>query len=155
MTTPTSNENGEPVQPASGMPTGKTATFILTDAEKAAKAAQDRALLDKAIHEQRKSARKTFKTRVLVAFEDAPPVQAVTVDISTGGLCLGSVPRQLKNGQRVRVTCDLLSLGKSHRMVVVCQVTHCLFSGDGFKVGVQFLDLDPALLPVIDQIVKS
>lgn len=129
--------------------------FTLTEEEKAHKAVQDRALLDKAIQEQRASARKAFKMKVMVAFEDAPAAPAITVDIGTGGLCLKNLPRQLKNGQRLRVSGELMVQGASHRLVVICKVTHCVFSGEGFKAGVQFLDLDPALIPVIQRIVNS
>ena len=146
MTPPILNEAGA---------AAKKSAFALTEEEKARKAAQDRALLDKAIVEQRASVRKAYKTRVMVAFEDAPPAQASTADIGTGGLCLANLPRQLRNGQKVRVTVDLMVQGTVHRLVVICKVTHCVFSGGGFKAGVQFLDLDQALVPVIQRLVNS
>lgn len=71
-------------------------------------------------------------------------MRARTIDISLGGLCL-FVPEQLPVGQLCDVGFETSLNGKTVRVIGAARVIYCILSGtDGFRTGVQFVQLDAA-----------
>jgi len=67
-----------------------------------------------------------------------------TVDISLGGVCL-LVPEQLPVGQTCHVGFEAPLNGKLVRVIATAKIAYSILSGtDGFRTGVQFLQLDAA-----------
>ena len=92
-------------------------------------------------NEQRASARKVLKVKAKIVPDGMAPLMARTVDIAASGMCL-AVPEPCKPGTHVMVSFDLFYDGKSTPINVRSKISYCILSGDDFKVGLQFLNLD-------------
>ena len=92
-------------------------------------------------NEQRTTQRKVLKVKALVAPEAGAAVAARTVDISSSGMCV-SVADPMAVGATAHVRFDLLVDGKPNTIQVKSRVTYCILSGNEFKVGFTFLNLD-------------
>jgi hypothetical protein len=98
--------------------------------------------LERIVHtEQRQSARKVFKTRAIVAPEGAAPVMGRTSDINSGGVSV-NLPGPVGIGQTVQLRFDLLVDGQVVPVNTRARVQYCILSGNDFKVGFQFQNLD-------------
>jgi c-di-GMP-binding flagellar brake protein YcgR len=91
--------------------------------------------------DRRAARRKPLHVTAVLRFAGAPPLQARTVDLSAGGLCLHS-PVPLPE----RAACDLefplLLHAGVHRMQVRARVAYSVLSAtEGFKTGLQFVGL--------------
>lgn len=91
--------------------------------------------------EQRQSTRKVVKTRAMVTAEGAAPLMGRTSDINTGGVSV-NLPGPVGIGQAVQVRFDLLVDGQVVHINTRARVQYCILSGNDFKVGVQFQNLD-------------
>lgn len=92
-------------------------------------------------NEQRTSARKILKVKVVVAMDGHAPMLVRTVDISANGVSI-SVPEPMQAGLAGQLSFDLLVEGKSVPIAARVKAKHCIFSSGDFKVGFQFLNLD-------------
>ena len=95
--------------------------------------------------EQRQFQRKLLKTRAVIALEGGGAVVGRTVDISTNGLCV-NLADPLRIGVPVQLRFDLLVDGKPHTIQVHGRVTYCILSGSEFKTGVQFMNVELAVM---------
>jgi hypothetical protein len=93
------------------------------------------------VSEQRNNPRKILKVKAVVAMDGQAPVPGRTGDLGANGVSI-NVPSPLQAGQTGQVAFDLLIDGKPTPLHARARVTHCIFSGDEFKVGFQFLNLD-------------
>lgn len=88
--------------------------------------------------------RKILRAHARIALRGQAPLRARTIDISLGGLCL-FVPEQLPVGQLCDVGFETSLNGKTVRVIGAARVIYCILSGtDGFRTGVQFVQLDAA-----------
>lgn len=77
----------------------------------------------------------------MVAMEGQAPVLGRTSDIGANGVSI-AVQHSMQAGQSGQVKFDLLVEGRLVPVQAHARVMYCIFSGDEFKVGFQFLNLD-------------
>jgi c-di-GMP-binding flagellar brake protein YcgR len=104
--------------------------------------------------EQRKFPRRPLKRAARVVTRDAPPVEGTTIDVSAGGLCL-VLPRQLPVGAPCAVSFDIPVNAFKQTVSAVSRVTWAICSTDGFKTGLQFVEIDPASATAIARYVSG
>ena len=92
-------------------------------------------------NEQRQTQRKVLKVKALIVPEGGSPLVARTVDVSSSGMCV-SVSAPIELGTHSQLRFDLLVDGKPNTIEVRSKVSYCILSGDEFKVGFQFVNLD-------------
>lgn len=103
--------------------------------------------------EQRKSARKIFKVKAVVAMEGQTPELGHTTDIGANGVSI-TMPHPLQAGQTGQVSFDLLVDGKSVALQARSKVMYCIYSHGEFKVGFQFLNLDLAAMSQLTRFLR-
>lgn len=91
--------------------------------------------------EQRTSARKILKVKALVVMDGQPPLPGRTSDIGANGISV-TVGRPLQSGQLGQLGFDLLVEGRTVSVRARARVMYSILSGDDFKIGFQFLNLD-------------
>lgn|GEM_PF-4512650 len=62
------------------------------------------------------------------------------IDIGLGGTCI-AVSRQLKQEQCCRIDLPLFVNGRRLDVVAVARVTYCVCGRNGFKAGMQFIEM--------------
>ena len=97
--------------------------------------------------------RKVLRVKAMLVMDGAPAVAARTVDITPSGICL-SAGQSLKTGLQGQISFEMYFGGASHIITARAVVTHCIFSGNEFKVGFQFLDLGLAALTTISKYMR-
>ena len=60
----------------------------------------------------------------------------------------------IKAGSAGQVTFEMYFDGKAHIITSKTSVTYCIFSGDEFKVGLQFGTLDPATTAAVGKFLR-
>ena len=88
---------------------------------------------------QRQLVRKALRSRGVLVL-DGQSFQFDTIDISTGGICVLSA-RQLVTGQSCQVAFSLSVNGRKYDIVAKIKVSYCICGRDGFRVGMQFVEL--------------
>lgn len=89
--------------------------------------------------DQRKLVRKALRSRGVLILE-GQAFQFDTVDIGTGGVCVLSV-RQLITGQNCRIEFSLSVQGRKFDIVAQAKVSYCICGRDGFRIGMQFVEI--------------
>ncbi|GGY87582.1 PilZ domain-containing protein [Pseudoduganella plicata] len=87
--------------------------------------------------EQRQNARKILRARAMLVLDGAEPMPARTVDISLGGVSV-TAEYKANAGQTGQVMFEMLVDGKPTVLNCRVKVAHCIFSGNGFRVGCMF-----------------
>lgn len=95
--------------------------------------------------EQRKAARKIIKVKAVVAMDGQPPLLGRTADIGASGISV-TVVRPMQPGQAGQVAFDLLVEGRAVPIQARAKVMYSILSGDEFKVGFQFVNLELAAM---------
>ena len=103
--------------------------------------------------DQRQSPRKVFKTRAMLAVEGGAPVPARTTDIGAHGVSL-TVPHPVSVGQSARLRFDLLVDGNVVPVNTRVKAQYCILSGGDFKVGFQFVNLEPAATSALSRFLR-
>ncbi len=98
--------------------------------------------------------RKILRCHAKVAMAGRPPLNARTVDISPNGMCL-LVAEQLPAGLSCNVSFEVPLNGKMKKVQVIAKAVYSVFGTDGFRIGMQFTQVDPASAAVIDEIWAS
>lgn len=93
--------------------------------------------------EQRKSSRKIFKAKALLALDGKPVAAGRTLDVGADGVSV-SFPDPVEAGKGGQVRFDLMVDGKPNTITAKCKVSYCIFSQGEFKVGLHFANLDAA-----------
>jgi hypothetical protein len=93
------------------------------------------------VTDQRQSARKILKVKVLVVMDGQPPLMGKTTDIGANGISL-TIGRPMQSGQLGQLGFDLLVDGRIASIRARAKVMYSILGGDAFKVGFQFLNLD-------------
>lgn len=76
-----------------------------------------------------------------MVIDGAAPVPARTFDLSLGGMSVTSGSK-VEPGQTGQVVFEMLVDGKPQIITCRARVSHCIFSGNEFKVGFVFLPLN-------------
>ena len=82
-----------------------------------------------------------MKVKAVVAMDGQAPLPGRTSDLGTNGVSI-NVPHPLQTGQTGQVAFDLLVDGKPTPVHARAKVMYCIFGGDEFKIGFQFVNLD-------------
>jgi len=106
--------------------------------------------------DKRSSARKSLRIKAALHVDGAQSVPVYTVDIGKFGMCLVNIPHLIEMGKNVRVAFDVLFAGKVHNVDLAARVAYCLNSeGEGYRAGLQFLNLESDSAIIIAQYVAS
>jgi hypothetical protein len=103
--------------------------------------------------EQRKSPRKIYKAKALLALDGKPAVPGRTMDMGADGISV-SFPDPVAAGQGGQVRFDLMVDGKPHTITTGCKVIYCIFSQGEFKVGLNFSALDAAANSLVTRFLR-
>jgi c-di-GMP-binding flagellar brake protein YcgR len=103
--------------------------------------------------EQRKSIRKIFKTKAMLAVEGETPLAVRTTDVGASGLSV-NVPGPIKAGQTVQVGFDLMVEGKIVKINARSRVQYCILSQGEFKVGLEFVNLELAAMTALARFLR-
>ena len=101
----------------------------------------------------RQGARKILRVRAMVVIDGGAPIAARTFDLSLGGMSVTTGTR-VETGQAGQVVFEMLVDGKPQIITCRAKVSHCIFSGDEFKVGFAFQPLSPEAINAITKFVK-
>jgi hypothetical protein len=92
--------------------------------------------------ERRAHHRRSLRMNALVLLPDDDLLAGHTVDLSLGGACL-SVPKQLSIGDECRLQLEFEACGIRRNVLLVSQVCYCREGVEGYRVGLQFVQLAP------------
>jgi hypothetical protein len=103
--------------------------------------------------DQRSGARKILRSKAVVVMDGMSPKQGRTLDLNASGVSI-TFDHKLAAGDIGMVSFELFVEGKAQ--IVSCQsrVNYCIFSGDHFKIGFQFLNPDLATMATINKYLR-
>lgn len=105
------------------------------------------------VADQRTGARKIVRSKAVVVMDGMPPKQGRTLDISTAGLSL-TFDHKLAAGDIGMVSFELFVEGRAQVLSCQSRVNYCIFSGDHFKIGFQFMNPDLATMATINKFLR-
>lgn len=92
--------------------------------------------------DQRQNERKIIRTRALLRMDGIDQFLVRTMDISTSGMGI-ACPHPLQSGQTGQIAFEMFFNGKNYQVATRIKVMYCIYnSQDGFKVGLQFINLE-------------
>ncbi|MFD2365743.1 PilZ domain-containing protein [Pseudoduganella sp. GCM10020061] len=103
--------------------------------------------------ERRGGQRKPMKTKALISVDSKSPVWVRTVDLSENGVGLAT-PEPVRIGAPARVRFELSFDGQSQPVEARGTIAYCMLSGDEFKVGITFTQVDVAAMMLISKFLK-
>ena len=103
--------------------------------------------------EQRAGARKIVRAKAVVVMDGMQPQQGRTIDLCATGLSM-TFDHKLAVGHAGQVTFELFLDGKGQLVNCRAKVTYCIFSGDQFKIGYQFINPDAATTSVVNKFIR-
>lgn len=103
--------------------------------------------------EQRKSIRKIFKAKALLAMEGEAPVIGRTSDVGANGVSV-NVPAPVKPGQAGQLGFELMVDGKIVKISARSRVQYCILSQGEFKVGLEFVNLELASMTALARFLR-
>lgn len=109
--------------------------------------------MEKLLVDQRSVARKIVRAKAVVVMDGMPPQQGRTIDLCATGLSL-TFDHKLAVGHMGQVTFELFLDGKGQLVSSRAKVTYCIFSGDHFKIGYQFVNPDAATTSVVSKFIR-
>ena len=102
--------------------------------------------------DKRQSARKLLRIKAVLTVNGSVRWNVRTTDIGMYGMCLNDIARALEPGQEVHVAFEMAFSGKVHNVSVNARVSHCTDTKtDGFKAGLQFIDVEPEVSVMLGQ----
>jgi hypothetical protein len=93
------------------------------------------------------------RSKAVVAKDGFPPLQGRTLDISASGLSL-TFDHKMAVGDVATVSFELFVEGKAQVLSCRSRVNYCIFSGDHFKIGFQFMNPDMATMATINKFLR-
>lgn len=111
------------------------------------------ARVNEVLVDQRQGARKILRVRAMVVIDGAAPIAARTFDLGLAGMSVTAGTR-VEPGQGGQVVFEMLVDGKPQIITCRARVSHCIFSGDEFKVGFVFQPLTPEASSAIARFVR-
>jgi len=103
--------------------------------------------------DQRKSPRKVYRTKVILAMDGQAPLTGKTSDVGANGVSI-SMPDPLTVGHGGQLSFDLLVEGSFVNITTRAKVLYCIFSSGEFKVGFQFLGPDLAAVTALARFMR-
>lgn len=103
--------------------------------------------------DQRSGARKIVRSKAVLVMDGMPPLQGRTLDISASGLSL-TFDHKLATGDIGMVSFELFVEGRAQILSCRSRVNYCIFSGDHFKIGFQFMNPDLATMATINKFLR-
>lgn len=103
--------------------------------------------------EQRKSIRKIFKAKAMLAMEGEAPVIGRTSDVGANGVSV-NVPAPVKPGQAGQLGFELMVDGKIVKISARSRVQYCILSQGEFKVGLEFVNLELASMTALARFLR-
>ena len=103
--------------------------------------------------EQRKSIRKIFKAKAVLAIEAEAPVAARTTDVGANGVSV-TLAGPVKPGQGCQLGFDLMVEGKIVKINARARVQYCILSQGEFKVGLEFVNLELAAMTALARFLR-
>jgi c-di-GMP-binding flagellar brake protein YcgR len=104
--------------------------------------------------DQRQGRRKIIKVRALFKIEgSANTVLARTLDLSAVGVSV-SVPDAVAPGAHAMVRFDMLHEGKPTPVNARTRVQYCILSSGEYKVGLQFINLEPSAMAAVSRFLQ-
>lgn len=103
--------------------------------------------------EQRVGIRKIVRTKALVAMDGLPAMMGRTIDVSIGGISL-TFDNKLLVGQMGQVSFEIFLEGKGQVISTQAKVSYCIFSGDHFRIGFQFVNPDTVTVATINKLMR-
>jgi len=92
--------------------------------------------------EQRQVPRKVLRVKVNFAVDGAPPITVRSMDVGSNGMSI-SCTMQIPVGIGCYVAFDMFYNGKTSSVTSRAKVMYCIYnSHEGFKVGLQFINID-------------
>ncbi|MES2354482.1 MAG: PilZ domain-containing protein [Pseudomonadota bacterium] len=104
--------------------------------------------------ERRVFPRAALHVRVTLTTKETVSVDTRSKDVSIGGLCVMS-PQALPDGIEVIAKFELLIRGKYQKLSIPALVVHSVLTSDGFRIGLQFAQLDDSNSQAIQAFVRS
>lgn len=104
--------------------------------------------------ERRYGERKALKTYAIVTQKGSTSTEIETIDISIGGLCLRS-HQQLIVGQSYSIAFEVQLNGNPRRISTTAEIAYSILTGDFYKTGLRFLDMDSATLNILEEFLGS
>jgi len=90
---------------------------------------------------QRVHERRPLRSKGLLVVDRSDPMPFDTIDIGHGGLGI-VFPKQLQIGQRCFVKFVIFVIGRKYDIVAAARVSHSVCGKDGFKTGLQFMEME-------------
>lgn len=103
--------------------------------------------------DQRKTPRKVYRSKAMLAIDGQAPVTGKTTDVGASGASV-SVADPVAVGQGGQLAFDLLVEGRFVTIHTRVRVTHCIFSSGEFKVGLQFLSPELATVSALARFMR-
>ncbi|HEY1043855.1 MAG TPA: PilZ domain-containing protein [Telluria sp.] len=103
--------------------------------------------------ERRGGQRKPLKTKALIAVDNGTPTWVRTVDISENGVGIAA-NEPLRVGAPARIRFELLLEGQQRAVEARGTIAYCMLSGDAFKAGMTFTQVDMAAMMLIAKFLK-
>lgn len=97
--------------------------------------------------------RKILRVKAMWVLDGHAPVAARTLDLGTSGVSV-HVEQMVKEGAKGQISFEMFTDGKTHMISAKVAVTYCIFSSGEFKVGMQFLQLDPQTAQVLGKFMR-
>lgn len=94
-----------------------------------------------------------MRAKAVVVMDGMPPQPGRTLDISSTGLSL-TFDHKLAVGHMGQITFELFMDGKGQLVSSRAKVNYCIFSGDHFKIGYTFVNVDSATASVISKFLR-
>lgn len=98
-------------------------------------------------------ARKIVRAKAVVVMDGMPPQQGRTIDLSSTAVSL-TYDHKLAVGQMGDATFELFLDGKGQLVTSRVKVNYCIFSGDHFKIGFNFVNPDAAAMAVVNKFLR-
>jgi hypothetical protein len=102
------------------------------------------------VNEQRRTSRKIVKVKALLNIEGAETVQGRTLEVGGDGVCL-QLDHALKPGALGTVQFQLFQDNDIKTITARSRVQYCILGNGGFKIGLQFVNLDLPSMAVISK----
>ncbi|TWI69933.1 PilZ domain-containing protein [Pseudoduganella lurida] len=103
--------------------------------------------------DQRQGVRKILRVRAMVVLDGSAPLPARTFDLGLAGMSVTTASK-VDTGKPGQVVFEMLVDGKPQIITCRAKVSHCIFSGNEFKVGFVFQPLTPEATAAITKFVR-
>lgn len=103
--------------------------------------------------DQRSGVRKIVRAKAVVVMDGMAPMQGRTIDVNATGLSL-TFDHKLSVGDMGEMSFELFVEGKAQILTTRVRVNYCIFSGDHFKIGYQFMAPDMAFMATLNKFLR-